>query len=66
MRGTDITPEQLAAADRFLRRTETCHAPVGVVKREDIVRLMAWYAAVRIEGLSHGAGDDGVVIDTPK
>lgn len=68
MKGTDVTSEQLAAADRFLSRTQTQGnlAEVGIVKRADIVHLMAWYAAVRLEGAKHGAGDDGEVVDSSR
>ncbi len=50
MKGTDVTPEQLAHAEAFLRETA---APVPVlgakttVDVEHLIRLLAWYGAIR-------------------
>jgi hypothetical protein len=50
MKGTDVTPEQLAHAESFLRETA---APVPVIGAktildvEHLIRLLAWYGAIR-------------------
>jgi hypothetical protein len=50
MKGTDVTPEQLAHAEAFLRATA---APVPVIGAktmldvEHLIRLLAWYGAIR-------------------
>jgi hypothetical protein len=55
MKGTEVTPEQLQHADLFLqnaqvRETVAHHADGSVsfvVSRHDLIRLLAWYGAIR-------------------
>ena len=55
MKGTDVTPEQLAHADAFLRESQVQESAsmsvTGVVRmvvdRDDLIRLLAWYGAIR-------------------
>ena len=56
MKGTDVTPEQLAHAEIFLRRiansdqfgpTYTQAERYLTIDRADLVRLLAWYGAIR-------------------
>ena len=57
MKGTDVTPEQITHADDFLARAaQGTELRKGVVyydtpalslKRQDLVRLLAWYGAIR-------------------
>ena len=59
MKGTNVTPEQLVHAEEFL-----CHIAHGTelrkgvtyynteslsLKRQDLIRLLAWYGAIRAE-----------------
>jgi len=58
MKGTDVTPEQLAHAELFLQsaegwkvgvrgeHTEAKHITVTIAK-DDLIRLLAWYGAIR-------------------
>jgi hypothetical protein len=46
MRGTDCTHEQLAAASHFLELAGWTEPPVTLCSRDDIVRLLAWYASL--------------------
>lgn len=57
MRGVDCTPEQLKAAERFiLARARRTDSPEMITQRfEDLVRLLAWYGAIRYK-----AGRDGI------
>jgi hypothetical protein len=51
MKGTDCTPEQLKAAEKFIRELaeETPLDDGGpvLIPWEDLVRLVAWYGAIR-------------------
>ena len=55
MKGTDCTAEQLQQASLFLAaRGWPKVVPATMPRREDIVRLIAWYGAMR-----YVAGRDG-------
>lgn len=67
MKGTDLTPEQLEAAERFILsiRSEGNSSQGGgtILQRwEDFVRVVAWYGALRYEsgrkGLGFGISDE--------
>src|ERR1017187_5237251 len=50
MKGTDLSPEQMAHAESFLRE---CATPVPLIGAktmldvEHLIRLLAWYGAIR-------------------
>lgn len=51
MKGTDVTEEQLSHAREFLNRTQVS-TPDGLhemvaIKHLDLIRLLAWYGAIR-------------------
>lgn len=51
MRGDEVTKAQLEHADAFLRKVEIrMHSGQNWVRRDDLVRLLAWYAAIRVKG----------------
>lgn len=55
MKGTDVTEAQLAAADDFLTRAgQPKSVPRAIVKREQLVQLLAWYGAIRAKGKAPG------------
>lgn len=66
MKGTDVTPEQLAHAEDFVQRAQGQKlGPLGdrlymdhtivSLSRQNLVRLLAWYAAtVWLEGADMG------------
>jgi hypothetical protein len=61
MRGTDMTPEQLTAARNFIEGRVLLSAPpkpeaMITHRYEDLVRLVAWYGAVRYQGAQRGIG----------
>jgi len=63
MRGIDVTPEQMAAARSFIEgRVMLCAPPkpdqVVSHKYEDLVRLVAWYGAIRYRGALAGIGSE--------
>ena len=60
MKGTDCTPEQLAAAERFvLNGVRMADVPERfVMKRVDLVRLIAWYGAIRFRAAKAGIGSE--------
>lgn len=49
VKGTDVTKEELAHAAKFLSMTEKNieHHERFAVSREMLVRLLAWYGAIR-------------------
>jgi hypothetical protein len=60
MKGTDVTPEQLAHAEDFVQRAQGQKlGPLGdrlymdhtivSLSRQNLVRLLAWYAAIRVK-----------------
>jgi hypothetical protein len=60
MKGMDLTPEQLAAAEDFLNVLH--HGEVASLRGHDVsmpfeqlVRLIAWYGAVRAMAVARGA-----------
>lgn len=62
MKGTDVTPEQISHAETFVMKSATggYDRPVICIRREDFFRMVAWYAAVRVEsGL--GVGEFGPI-----
>jgi hypothetical protein len=63
MRGTDLTPEQLAAARTFIEGRMLCAPPrpdqTVTHRYEDLVRLVAWYGAIRYQGARAGIGEEG-------
>ena len=60
MKGIDINDDQMRAAETFLleRQEPPCKARTGDVlvgmRWKDLVRLVAWYGAVRAEGALKG------------
>lgn len=61
MRGTDMTPEQLTAARNFIEGLVLLSAPpkpdaMITHRYENLVRLVAWYGAIRYEGAQKGIG----------
>lgn len=66
MKGADVTPEQIAHAEQFLKHTNAhCMGHIISIRREDLLRIMAWYAAVRVES-GHGPHSLGPIQDTSK
>jgi hypothetical protein len=66
VRGTDVTQAQFDAAEQFWRtvpaKVDPARDPV-VVSRSDLIRLLAWYGALRAEGARKGAGSaPGVIV----
>jgi hypothetical protein len=63
MRGTEVTPEQMEAASAFLKNSMECPTPapgqVVEICFDDLLRLVAWYGAVRYKGALDGIGDEG-------
>lgn len=65
MKGTDVTAVQLAAAEDFLlqlnrRSPECCSGRVLQVRFDDLVRIVAWYGAIRA-----GSVIEGGTVDQP-
>lgn len=56
MKGTDCTPEQIASADAFLAGAGWRDEANVRVSREDIVRCIAWYGALRFIAARDGVG----------
>jgi hypothetical protein len=55
MKGTDVTTEQLAAASAFLEgRGWPEQMPAARMSREQAVRLVAWYGALRYKAGASG------------
>lgn len=55
MRGTEVTKEQMESASQFLAdRGWPEGAPLAQAKREQIVRLVAWYGACRYQAGAAG------------
>jgi hypothetical protein len=59
MRGTDVNPEQMEAAERFIAEHVTHGDPLPedqpvTVKWGELVRLVAWYGALRAIGIQKG------------
>jgi len=49
MTGNDVTAEELAQADEFLRITQP-HMPESFMcRRIDMVRCLAWFGAIRAD-----------------
>ena len=67
MKGTDVTPEQLARAEIFLQKTQFKESVAlsadgsarMVVSRDDVVRLLAWYGSIRAKS---GTSKPGVLV----
>lgn len=62
MRGTDVTPEQMAAATQFIEgRIMNCAPPKNdqtvSMRYEDMIRMVAWYGAIRYKAALGGIGD---------
>lgn len=57
MKGTDVTPEQIAQAEQLYRRAVKNRADEDPItlRRGDLLRMMAWYAAIRVDSISPGA-----------
>ena len=50
MKGTDVTQAQMEHADAFLRAVRKDIGTGQVwLRRDDLVRLLAWYAAIRVK-----------------
>lgn len=50
-RGTDITQEALDIAEEFIARAAKEELPESfVIRRADLIRLVAWYGAIRADG----------------
>ncbi len=57
VKGSDLTAEQIEAASDFLSGANwKTDQPTRETSRVDIVRLLAWYAAVRYQAGVHGIG----------
>ena len=58
MKGTELTPEQLQAAEKFiLGRSNRAKRPEMILQRfDDLVRLVAWYGALRYKSARNGTG----------
>lgn len=62
MRGTDVTPKQMEAASEFICSTRLdAPEPMKMVMMPyvDLVRLVAWYGAIRYKGALAGIGEEG-------
>lgn len=60
MKGTDLTPWQIQAAERFVRRcgrqSEQPSAGRMITLRfDELVRLVAWYGQIRANAVANGA-----------
>jgi len=53
MRGTEVTPEQIAHVERFLEAAGQTTAERFMMSRQNLLRLMAWYAAIRVKSGPH-------------
>lgn len=63
MRGTDLSQWQLDAAEKFIRgRNKTIVGPFApetiTVRWSDLVRLVAWYGAIRADATKRGIDPD--------
>jgi hypothetical protein len=60
VRGNDCTIEQLRAAEKFLGDFAAAakRLPAGncLIQREDLIRLLAWYGALRYRAAEEGIG----------
>jgi len=57
IKGTDITPQQLASASQFLTALGWKEEEaVRAAKRSDVVLLIAWYGALRYQAAIHHIG----------
>lgn len=57
IKGSELTDDQLSAASDFLSGANwKTNQAVRQTSRADIVRLLAWYAAVRYQAGVHGIG----------
>jgi len=57
IKGSDLTAEQIEAASNFLSGANwKSDEPTRKTSRVDIVKLLAWYAAVRYQAGVHGIG----------
>lgn len=57
VKGSDLTAEQIEAASDFLSGANwKSGEPTRKTSRVDIVKLLAWYAAVRYQAGVHGIG----------
>lgn len=55
MKGTDVPEEELAHAEKFLRVTNNWpEAELISIKREQWVRIIAWYGCLRAGGRGQG------------
>lgn len=49
MKGEDVTAAELAHAEEFLRITQGFIPEHHGIKRSDLIRLLAWYGALRAD-----------------
>lgn len=61
MRGTELTPQQLERAKEFVRGRQVVKADLTDEQQiqlafGDLVRLVAWYGAIRFEAGQKGIG----------
>jgi hypothetical protein len=57
MKGTDCTPEQLRHARRFLvDRGWNSAVEKAIITTEDLIRIVAWYGALRYQAAATGEG----------
>ncbi len=59
MKGTDITPEQLSAAEHFVKSVmdSTRNIPDSLpiaIRFDRLIRLVAWYGAIRFASAVNG------------
>lgn len=57
IKSSDLTPEQLASAEDFLSRNNwTNTEPTRTIPLAEVVRLIAWYGALRFQAGANGIG----------
>ena len=73
MKGTELTPWQLEAAGKFIQERRIGASDICIaddqeirIKHGDLVRLVAWYGAVRAEATLKGIPPDRPGSTTPR
>lgn len=54
MKGTEVTQEEITSVENFLVASGNDIPERAVMRRDQIVRLLAWYGALRLRGDGSG------------